>query len=268
MNKTAFQAAPLLHTILLLVSLPLMASDLQREKRWADQTVDAILVGTPEWLEAGDHRFLAIWTEAEGERHGAVILLHGVGVHPDWPDVINPLREQLPEHGWSTLSLQMPVLQADAEISDYYTVFDEVPPRIAAGVRFLREQGVDHIVILGHSLGSQMAAFWASQASVPQLQGLIAVGLSGVHRDGPGDTLGYLEKIHLPVLDLYGEQDLPAVTGTAEARAAAARKGGNRAYRQVAVAGAGHMFQGANEALVQEVSTWLQELQNRDTQTE
>jgi dienelactone hydrolase len=162
----------------------------------------------------------------------------------------------------------MPVLQADAEISDYYTVFDEVPPRIAAGVRFLREQGLDHIVILGHSLGSQMAAFWASQASVPQLQGLIAVGLSGVHRDGPGDTLGYLEKIHLPVLDLYGEQDLPAVTGTAEARAAAARKGGNRAYRQVAVAGAGHMFQGANEALVQEVSTWLQELQNRDTQTE
>jgi pimeloyl-ACP methyl ester carboxylesterase len=266
MNKPAFPAASLLHTILLLISLPLMASDLQREKRWADQTVDAILVGVPEWLEAGNHRFLAIWTEAEGEQHGAVILLHGVGVHPDWPDVINPLREQLPEHGWATLSLQMPVLAADAEISDYFPVFDEVSPRIAAGVRFLQEQGVDHIVILGHSLGSQMAAFWAAQASVPQLRGLIAVGMSGARREGPGDTLGYLEKTQLPVLDLYGEHDLPGIVKTADARVSAAQNAGNRAYRQVAVAGAGHMFRGSNEALVREVTNWLRELANRSTQ--
>ena len=263
MNRPGFLATCLLNTILLLVTHPLMASDLQREKRWADQTVDAILVGVPEWLEAGDHRFLAIWTEAEGERQGAVILLHGVGVHPDWPDVISPLREQLPEHGWSTLSLQMPVLQAGAEISNYFPVFDEVPPRIDAGIRFLRQQGVNHIVILGHSLGSQMAAFWVAQASVPQLQGMVAVGLSGVHRDGNGDTLGYLEKINLPVLDLYGEQDLPGIVKTADARTAAARKAGNQAYRQVEVAGAGHMFRGSEEALVQEVATWLRVLEDR-----
>lgn len=265
MNNPAFPAVSLLYT-LLLVSQPLMGSDLQREQRWAEQTVDAILVGEPVWLEAGDHRFLTLWTEAEGERHGALILLHGIGVHPDWPDVINPLREQLPEQGWATLSLQMPVLEAGAELSDYYQVFDEVPPRIAAGVRFLQKQGVDHIVILGHSLGSQMAAFWVAQANVPQLQGMIAVGLSGAHRNGPGDTLGYLEKIQLPVLDLYGEHDLPGIVESADARAAAARKGGNRHYRQVVVPGAGHMFQGANEALVREVTAWLQELEKRTAQ--
>lgn len=268
MNRPGFLARYLLDTILLLMALPAMASDLQREQRWADQTVDAILVGTPEWLSAGDHRFLALWTEAANEQQGAVILLHGVGVHPDWPDVINPLREQLPEYGWATLSLQMPVLDADSQITDYFPVFDEVPPRIDAGIRFLQERGVDHIVILGHSLGSQMAAFWASRASVPQLRGFVSVGMSGARRSGHGDTLGYLETITLPTLDLYGEQDLPTVKTTAAARAAAARKAGNHAYRQVEVKGADHMFRGSQAALVQEVATWLHDLENKTENTE
>jgi len=80
---------------LLLLAFPVLAADLQREARWANEIEDAILVGEPEWLQSGDHRFLAIYTEAEGEaRHGAVLLMHGSGVHPDWPEVINPLRER------------------------------------------------------------------------------------------------------------------------------------------------------------------------------
>jgi len=250
----------LFHTILLLMALPAMASDSLREQRWADEIVEMVLVGEPQWLEADGHRFLSIWTGAEGEQQGAVILVHGVGVHPDWPDVINPLREQLPASGWATLSLQMPVLDAEAEVTEYFPIFDEVPPRIDAGVRFLQDQGIDDIVILGHSLGSQMAAFWISRARVPQLKGFVAVGMSGARREGHGDTVAYLEKITVPVLDLYGESDLRTVKKTTDARAAAAARAGNIRYQLVEVDGADHMFRGSEEQLVELVSGWLQEL--------
>jgi hypothetical protein len=37
-----------------------------------------------------------------------------MGAHPDWPEVIQPLHSGLPESGWTTLSVQMPILANDA----------------------------------------------------------------------------------------------------------------------------------------------------------
>jgi pimeloyl-ACP methyl ester carboxylesterase len=244
--------------LLLLLVFPVLAADLQREERWANQVIDAILVGEPEWLAIEDHKFLAIYTAGESETpRGAVILVHGLGVHPDWPDVINPLRERLPEHGWATLSLQMPVLNAGAEIDEYFPVFPEALPRIDAGVRFLKDKGFKTIVIAGHSLGSQMAAYRLSQAGDAGLQGFIAIGMSGREREGHGSTLDYLATINVPTLDIFGEHDLDTVNASSAARASAAKRAGNSDYVQVEVEGADHMFQGYDEPLVAEVVKWL-----------
>ncbi len=240
------------------MSLPAVASDLEREQRWANQVVDAILTGEAVMLNADGQEFLSIFTETDSESpKGGVILVHGIGVHPDWPDVINPLREQLPEHGWSTLSLQMPVLQADAGAVDYYPIFNEVRPRIDAGIRFLQAHDIDNIVIVAHSLGAQMAAWWLASTEDPPVLGLVAIGLSGTRLVDNGDVPAWISGITLPMLDLYGENDLPEVRETAAERAAAAGRAGNTAYTQVEIAGAGHMFQGKNEALVEAVVSWL-----------
>lgn len=242
------------------LSLPAAASDIEREKRWAEQIEDVIFTGEMVMLDAGGQEFLSIYTEAASEpAQGGVILLHGIGVHPNWTDVIYPLRVQLPEHGWATLSLQMPILAADAEIADYYPIFDEVPPRIEAGVRYLQSQGIDNIVIAGHSLGSQMAAYWLAQQESAPVTGLVAIGLAGTRRSADGDVLAWIGEIDVPVLDLYGEEDLPAIRDTVAARAEAAAGGGNSNYTQQAVAGAGHMFQGRNDALLEAVVVWLGE---------
>jgi pimeloyl-ACP methyl ester carboxylesterase len=236
------------------------ASDIEREQRWAEQVVDAILTGEAEMLDADGQGFLSIYTESDSESLlGGVILIHGIGVHPDWPDVINPLREQLPEHGWSTLSLQMPILKADATVPDYYPIFSEVPPRIDAGILFLQEQGIDNIVIVAHSLGAQMATYWLARAEEPPLLGLVAIGLSGTRHADNGDVPAWISGITLPMLDLYGENDLPTVRDTTGERAAAAGRAGNTAYTQVEIAAADHMFQGRNEALVDAVVNWLDE---------
>ena len=243
-----------------IMSFPAAASDLEREQRWADQVVDAILTGEVEMLQADGQQFLSIYTASDSETPmGGVILIHGIGVHPDWPDVINPLREQLPEHGWSTLSLQMPVLAADAEVPDYYPIFAEVPARIDAGIRFLQEQGIDNIVIVAHSLGAQMAAYWLATSEDSPVLGLVVIGLSGTRHADDGDVPAWISGITLPMLDLYGEDDLPAVRETVAERAAAAGRAGNTMYTQVEIAGAGHMFQGHNEALLETVVNWLDE---------
>ena len=59
-----------------------------------------------------DPRVLAIFTEAASVPKGAVIVVHGLGVHPDW-NLIGDLRTRLAERGYATLAVQMPVLAAD-----------------------------------------------------------------------------------------------------------------------------------------------------------
>jgi hypothetical protein len=86
-------------------------SELAKEKRWEEQIVPSIMIGEDVKLTAHSVEFLALYAEPTTEQQkGAVILLHGIGVHPAWPDVIEPLRMELPEYGWHTLSLQMPIL--------------------------------------------------------------------------------------------------------------------------------------------------------------
>lgn len=241
---------------LLAFSHPAFSSDLAKEKRWADQIVDAIIVGEPVWLTADGTKFLSIYAENEAEQsRGAAIILHGLGVHPNWPDVVLPLRSELPQHGWATLSLQMPILANDAEFSEYEPLFKEVPGRINAGIAYLKQQGYQNIVIIGHSLGAKMAVSYTAQPGIP-VQALVTIGLSASDDSSTG-ALTMIEKTKLPMLDLYGSQDLDAVVGSAKARAAAARKGNNTQYRQTSVAGANHFFVGVEADLVRTVKSWL-----------
>ena len=243
---------------LLFVSGSLTASDLAKEQRWAEQIVDALLDGEPVYLQANGHQFLGIHTEAyEGEGRQAAIVMHGSGVHPNWPTVVYPLRTRLPETGWQTLSIQMPVLHNEAEYAEYLPLFPEATPRIQAAIAFLRESGAEKIVLLAHSLGARMAAY--SLATTPEpVAGFAAIGMPG--RDGAGNdnSLAHIGGIRIPMLDLYGTQDLPDVINTAAARRNAAAA--NPAYRQTEVDGADHFFEGEEEQLLDAVQTWLETL--------
>lgn len=60
-------------------------------------------------LDGGADPFLSLWLPAnQAQPAGLVVLLHGEGETADWPTAIGPLRRQLPDLGWSTLSLSLP----------------------------------------------------------------------------------------------------------------------------------------------------------------
>lgn len=113
------------------------ASDYAREKKWADEVLPAVLVGEPVWLRDGPRKFLGLYTPAANAR-AAVIVVHGIGVHPDW-GLVSALRQRLPDLGYTTLSVQMPVLKADAKGEDYPPTFPEAAPRLAQAAAFLKD---------------------------------------------------------------------------------------------------------------------------------
>lgn len=238
-----------------------LASDLDKEKRWADQIVDSLLVGEAEWLEVDGQKFLGIYTEdLSGKPKGGVIILHGIGAHPNWADVIYPLRTELPNYGWATLSIQMPILPNEAELKDYIPLIKEAAPRIKAAQAFLKSKNVTPVVLIAHSLGSTMAAATLAEGGDMGFAGLAVIGMSSSDLDPQLDTTAQIAKLKLPVLDLYGSRDLDTVLASTTPRAAAARKADNNQYRQIEIEGADHFFVGLEDELVTRVRGWLEQL--------
>lgn len=242
----------------LLITPLCLASDMAKEKRWEAQIVDALIVGEAIKLKTDKTEFLAIFAEHTTEKAmGGAIIIHGIGVHPAWPEVIQPLRTNLPDHGWATLSLQMPILNNEAKSEDYAPLFAEVPGRIQAGVDYLKKQGIQNIVIVSHSLGASMAAYYLAEKPDPAVTAFVAVGMSVHKSDKKMDSSLNLRKVKLPVLDIYGSRDLPQVLKSVKDRATAANKAGNKRYTQLKIEGADHFFNSMDTVLVKRVRGWL-----------
>ena len=247
----------LLFATVIIISFNSLASDLAKEKRWADQVVDAIIDGEAMWLDDGNSKFLGIYTEAENDKSRAVVIMHGTGIHPDWQQVVQPLRVGLIEYDWHTLSIQMPILPNEAEYHEYAPLYDEVPPRIDAAIGYLRDNGIEKIVLIGHSQGAAMTAYYLS-TSKPEVNGFVAIGMGTLAEDPRMDSVKALEKIKTPVLDIYGDDDLESVMKSVKARADAASKAGNQDFTQVEVAASNHFFDDTEDALIDAVADWLE----------
>ncbi len=245
-----------LFLMMLLLNTTVLASDLEKEKRWAEQISDSLIDGEAIKLNDGINEFLAIDTRADEPNDVAVIIIHGIGIHPDWETVVQPLRVQLAEKGWHTLSLQMPVLPNEAKSKDYEPLMKEVPARIDSGIRYLAKEGAKKVVIVAHSMGARMANYYLAHKKVYKeaqtetpIIAYIGIGMNAGNEQ-------FLQKINIPLLDLYGEKDLDGVLQSAESRRKAAAK--NKSYKQQKIAGANHFFEGRDDDLVNAVVTALQ----------
>lgn len=234
--------------------------DYEREKRLADEIRDVIFDGEVLDLSAEGRDFMAIHMEPETEAKGAVILVHGRGYHPDWEDVVNPLRIGLAEQGWHTLSLQMPVLAKSAKYYDYVPLFPAAGPRIEAGIKYLESQGVENIVLFAHSCGAHMALNWITRKGDGQIDGFIGAGMGATDYRQPMIEAYPLDQMKVPVLDMFGSEEHPAVIRMAPARKAAMKRAGNPLSEQKILPDADHYFTGVKEPLVELVSSWLNKL--------
>lgn len=249
--------------LLSLISLGAIAaslSDRAKEKRWEDQIVPDLFVGEAVKLNADGVEFLSIYTEAATDKpKGGVIVLHGIGVHPAWSDVINPLRTQLAERGWHTISLQMPILENEAKDTDYAPLFKEVPGRIQAGVDYLKAKGVKKIAISGHSLGAAMASYYLVTNPDPAVKAFaITSGGPGLPKDPHMDAVENFKNFkNVYILDLRGGDDSDRVKDTWKQRGEVGNKIHGKRYESQVIPGANHFYNGKDKELVDAVGNWL-----------
>lgn len=230
--------------------------DLEREGRLASEIVDAIMDGDAVMLEDGEHEFLSIYTEAD-ESKGTVIILHGRGFHPDWVDAVQPLRVGLVEEGWSTLSLQMPVLEKTAKYYDYEPIFPASHARIEAAIAYAKEQSDKPVVLLAHSCGAHMAMSWVREKGDEAIDAYIGAGMGATDYKQPMREPFPLASMKVPVLDVYGTEEYPAVLRMAEERSDMITKAGNAQSAQKTVEGANHYFTDKGDEVTAVVVEWL-----------
>jgi pimeloyl-ACP methyl ester carboxylesterase len=180
----------------------LAQTDSTREARWRAEVEPNIVVGDAQTLKTNEGReFFAIFTEGK-QKDVAFVLAHGVGVNPDF-GFIGRLRVLLADAGYATLSIQMPVLAAESATPEaYVTTFPDAGARIASAHTWLRERGYAKIVLASHSMGAWMSNVYFQNTPNSPYAAWIAMGVTG--------RILSIGSNSLPILDLYGENDLPA----------------------------------------------------------
>ena len=232
-------------------------SNLEREKNWADQIVDTLIAGEAVSLTADGTKFLGLYTAPAQPATKGLLLLHGRGVHPAWGFIDN-LRVDFADAGWHTLSIQLPILENDAKFSEYGKTMPEALNRVDAGIRYLRDKGIQQIYVVGHSTGATTAIAHAAERPASAVTGIVAIGMSTEPAGGPlMQAAPLLQRVKKPVLDIFGADDLPIVLQTADARRASARRGGNPGYTQERVPGANHFFTDRYDPLRARITAWL-----------
>lgn len=215
------------------LSLPTFAEvTADGEQLLTEQLGNQVMRGAPITLTAGDQKVFAIFSESvTGSAQGGAILLHDSGANADWPAIVQPLRLGLPQFGWSTLALQLP-LNAGPTLTTYNAALDQIFARIKAAADFMRGKGINNIVIIGDGMGAIAASAYAASAEASQVKAFIAINM-GVYKgvDAKIDTLASIEKITMPMLDIFGTRARIEVTAFAEDRAIAAKKAGLKAYK-------------------------------------
>ncbi len=240
--------------------------------------------GQAVWLDGEQTRYFSVFNpDQSGQPKGGVIILHDAGSHPDKPEVVRPLRQRLPLHGWSTLAIQLPALDRPAAYLEQQATIDG---RINGAITYMRNSGFNNLVLLGHGSGAMAASKYLSSQPSEFIRAFVAISLGVLHgQEGDDSTPGQLERINLPILDIYGGNDLDHVTNSARERALAAKISSDSAmrsnrlepykhsaiaksstqksqgyisFRQIRIDGAGHDFRGAEFMLTRRIIGWLE----------
>jgi len=244
--------------------------ELSREQQIAEKLTVTADVDEIISLKAPGGRFIGLYKRARvseisetktGEINGVVILVHGMGAHPDWPDVISPLRTRLTETGWSTLSIQMPILSPDEAVAEYGKTLRLANSRIQAAVDYLHDWEIEPIVLLGYSFGAAQAANFLASNKPENVQAFISVSMLAQKFIKPKlDVYKFIGEIIVPILDIYAEKDLQDVRRGIDDRRLAANKNGNTGFQQIELQGSGHHYLGFEDILAEQIQIWLQSM--------
>jgi pimeloyl-ACP methyl ester carboxylesterase len=213
-----------------------------------DAVTLAPLAGSP----AAHQPFLGLYAKGKADLP-ALVLAHGVGNHPD-EGLTGSLRQRLHDMGYTTLAIQLPIAAKEATVDNYYpALFPEASSRLQAASSWLKAKGHTKVVLISHTMGSWMANVYLDQSAQNNAyQAWVCISLTG----------GYsfaVRNYPFPVLDLYGEQDIPVTVSAAWRRAGLLRLAATGS-KQVMIPGADAQWRGKEQAAADAIAEFLRAL--------
>jgi hypothetical protein len=237
-------------------------SDYAREKRFAQDIAAQLIVGEMVQIAhpaasgtSALPAFMALYAKGQNQRP-AIVLAHGVGTHPD-DGLTGQLRQRLNDLGYATLAIQMPIAARDAQLDDYFPKqFPEASARLQSAALWLRQQGHTRIVLASHTMGSWMANVYFDElmkskidAKSSPYQAWVCISLTGNYSWGA-------RNYPFPILDLYGEQDIPVTVSSAWRRAALLKLAHDSSVQQK-IEGADAQWRSKESAAAQAIDTFV-----------
>jgi hypothetical protein len=222
-------AAALYLSVVFATSAFAQHSDYAREKRFAQEVSAQLLVGDVVQISHAANSaqrelpsFMAVYAAGQAQRP-AIVFAHNVGTHPD-DGLTGQLRQRLNDWGYTTLAIQMPIAAREAQLEDYFPkLFPEASARLHSAAQWLRQQGHTRVTLVSHTMGAWMANVYLDDLAKRSIdaksfpyQAWVCISLTGGYSNA---TRNY----SLPILDLYGEQDIPIVVSSAGRRAGTMR---------------------------------------------
>lgn len=225
----------------------------------------------------------ALYRPATPAKHkGNIILFHDFGLHADWPSPIRELRQQLPDAGWSTLSVQTPQPELNWRDIPFDDFIEEMRLRLQAAKKYVSENNSGPTVILGQGYTAVILLNILTGTTVDDIDAFITLSLPQINPPVAwGDSVKLLQQIRIPTLDIYAEADTlevlssvkdrhnsakiaakliernPRLPYSAKVQSLTAKKKENVWYRQVKIANTDHLYNHKHAATVKAIWGWL-----------
>jgi len=238
------------------LALPLWAAanDVE-EARLTAGLLEGAPVGRVLQLQRDGGSFPALFEEARpARRKGLVILLPEAGLRLD-AGLAGRLRRVIPEYGWSTLSLQLPVLEPEAHPDEYWALVPEAVARLKFAIAAMQGEGWRNIALVGHGFGAAVALNYLGHDPDPAVRAVVLLS-PWWPMERAARLRDWLTAVKVPVLDVYGESDAREIRRTVRERHSILK--GRKGYRQWRISGVGHHYRDREAALAKRIYGWLE----------
>jgi len=238
------------------------------------------------WLKIKDKpEVLVLFKNSSSvEVKGGVIILHDFDSNPNWPVIVQPLRNYLPRYRWATLSIFMPTYPEAEYPVQIDNLYKETAGRITTGINFLKDKNINPTVIIAQGRTAGMALKYAAEnASNNTIQSMVLISAQDIKSIVTSEILATVPN---NVLDIIAENDWQEVHLSAKSRLNNANlagklkepppnlvksqkvkslilnKTGNLRYRQEIIAGASHSFDKQHDELLKTIRGWMEKYRN------
>lgn len=194
-------------------------------------------------------KFNLLYHEDESKDQ-AILLLHGRGLYPNEPLVMNPLIEILNKE-YNVYSIQLPVLKKNATYSEYVKLFSYSDSRIKKTLNYI-ETTSSKIIVIAHSCGAHMLSSFLKKYQ-NKIHKVILISAGAVDKDQTPLPYYDYSLFDGQILNILGDKDHNSVKHFAEYILSLNIKN----FQNIIISDAGHYYKGKISSLATQVNKWL-----------